>query len=72
MLFSDWLLRQKMHEDSVGKLAQRLIRDSTGPLWTNDPETYRRYLAARGADEGLCQALERALTEWLRHQLGNE
>jgi hypothetical protein len=64
MLFSDWLPLQKNRTDSVGELARLLLKDVTGPLWANNPEAYRCYLTARGAQQAQLTALECAVAEW--------
>lgn len=65
MLLNEWLTEQKEREDRVGVLARRLLADSSGPLWANDPQTFRQYLTDRSADSESFAALEQALAEWI-------
>lgn len=68
MLFNLWLLRQIERRDDVGQLVRLLDGDQLAPMWSSDPERYRRYLAARRADAEVVAAFEKAVTEWRQAQ----
>ena len=64
MRFSDWLHKQKDRDDAVGELARRLWADVGGPIWSNNPDNYRGYLASQEDSSEVMAVLEEALSEW--------
>lgn len=68
MFFNEWLSQQKTRNDAVGELSRCLICDSLGPLWSTEPETFRRYLQDRRMSKAMRNALETALQEWRREK----
>lgn len=68
MTFGDWIPLQRQRTDRVGELARQLVHDEMGPLWAIEPDAYRHYLQARGADKSMCDTLEIALAEWAKGQ----
>jgi hypothetical protein len=64
MTLSDWLHKQMDRDDPVGELARRLWAAAGGPIWSNNPDNYRAYLAAQDDADMVIAVLEEALEEW--------